>query len=309
MPAFKVIVNPVAGKGAGLRQTERIRASLQANGLEFDLVHTQAPLHAIELACEASLAGHEVVVAVGGDGTSNEVINGLMQAREKGGNAVLGVIGVGTGSDFAYAAHIPAGIEAACHCLAQGHRHWIDIGHVVGGDWPAGRYFGNGVGIGFDVIATAEVRKIKRLTGTPAFLLAALKTLVLYFNAPLITVQADGQTLTEHWLMISMMNGRRFGGGFYVAPEAQIDDGLFDVTLARQSTRLTALRLMGMYMQGTQHTHPTVRGIRARQIAIYAEGGLMSHADGEIFMRDGRHLELEVHPRQLQVICQPEGVP
>ena len=303
MPAFKIIVNPTAGKGNGLRQSEPIRTLLRSHGLDFDLVHTQAPLHAIELAREASLAGCEVVVAVGGDGTSNEAINGLMQAREKGGDASLGVIGVGTGSDFAYAAGVPAGIEAACRCLAQGHRRWIDIGHVAGGDWPAGRYFGNGVGIGFDVIATVETQKIKWLTGTPAFLLGALKTMLLYFQAPLIALQADGQTQTEHWLMISMMNGRRFGGGFYVAPHAQIDDGLFDITLARQTSRLTILRLMGMYMRGTQHTHPDVSGMRARQIAIHADGGLMSHADGEIFMQNGRHLELEMLPHQLQVIC------
>lgn len=306
MPAQRVIVNPVAGKGAGERQTERIRALLDANGLDYDLVRTDAPLHAIELARDASLAGYEVVVAVGGDGTSNEVINGLMQAKEAGGGAALGVIGVGTGSDFAYAAGIPRDLESACRYLAGARRRWIDIARVFGGDWPEGRYVGNGVGVGFDVIATVEVKKIKRLTGTPAFFLAALKTLFLYFDAPLITVQADDQTLTQHFLMISVMNGRRFGGGFYVAPDAQPDDGLFDLTLARQKNRLTVLRLMGMYMQGTQLTHPTVSGTRARRVVIRADGGLTSHADGEIFMTEGTFIRMEMLPRQLQVVCQAE---
>ena len=310
MPELQVIVNPAAGKGAGLRQRERVRELLSDHGLDFDLVQTDGPLHAIELSREASLAGYKAVIAVGGDGTSNEVINGLMRAKEEGGNAALGVIGVGTGNDFAYAAGIPAEMEAACRCLAQDHRRWIDVAFVRGGDWSDdGRYAGNGVGVGFDVIATLEVKKIKWLTGTPAFVLAALKTLFLYFKAPLITMEADGQTITQRWLMMSMMNGRRFGGGFHIAPQAVLDDGLFDLTLARQTSRLTILRLMGMYMQGTQHTHPAVSSMRAKKITIRAEGRLVSHADGEIFMIDGNYLELDMLPRQLQVISLPKDTP
>lgn len=308
MPAIKVIVNPAAGKGAGGRQAEEVRARLAANGIDGDLTLTEGPGHAIEIAREASLAGCKVVVAAGGDGTTNEVINGLMQAKEKGGGAALGVIGLGTGNDFMYAAGIPEDLGRACRCLAQGRRRWIDIAHVRGGDWPCGRYVGNGVGVGFDVKATIEVRKIKRLTGTPAFVLAALKTLFLYFDAPMITVQADDLTLTGHFLMISIMNGRRLGGGFYVAPQALPDDGMFDLTLAVQTTRLTILRLMAMYMRGTQLAHPSVSGLRARRIVVRAEGGLTSHADGEIFLTDGRYIELEMLPRQLQVVCEPEGI-
>ncbi|MBN1139267.1 MAG: diacylglycerol kinase family lipid kinase [Anaerolineae bacterium] len=305
MDKLMVIVNPIAGKGAGQRLMGQVRDMLCAQGLDFDLVSTQAPGQAIDLAREASLAGCAAVVAVGGDGTANEVLNGLMQARARGGSAALGMIGVGTGNDFAYAAGIPEGIEAACRCLAQGQRRSIDVGRVAGGDWPEGRYFGNGVGVGFDVTATIETQKVKRITGTPAFLVGALKTLFLYFEAPLITVQADGQTVEAHYLMISAMNGRRFGGGFYIAPEAQPDDGLFDLVLAKQSTRLTALHLIGRYMKGTQMSHWAVSGQRARRITIDAAGGLNSHADGEIYCIDGKHIELEMYTRQIEVICEP----
>jgi YegS/Rv2252/BmrU family lipid kinase len=307
MPAVKVIVNPAAGKGAGRRQAKEIRARLAANGIDGDLAFTEGSGHAIEMAREASLAGCKVVVAAGGDGTTNEVINGLMGAKEKGGGAALGVIGLGTGNDFTYAARIPEDLDGACRCLAQGHRRWMDIAHVKGGDWPCGRYVGNGVGVGFDVKATVEVRKIKRLTGTPAFVLAALKTLFLCFDAPMITVQTDDRTVTGRFLMISIMNGRRLGGGFYVTPEALPDDGMFDLTLAMQTTRLTILRLMAMYMRGTQLSHPSVSGMRAHRIVVRAEGGLASHADGEIFITDGQYIELEMLPRQLQVVCEPEG--
>ncbi|MBN1581592.1 MAG: diacylglycerol kinase family lipid kinase [Anaerolineae bacterium] len=304
MATFSVIVNPTAGKGAGRRQTETVRDLLHAHRLDFDLFLTEAPGHAIELACEASLSGCAAVVAIGGDGTANEVLNGLMRAKERGGRAALGMIGVGTGNDFAYAAGIPEGIEAACRCLVQGRRRPIDVGRVAGGDWPEGRYFCNGVGVGFDVTATIETKKLKHLTGTPAFLLGALKTLFLYFDAPSIVVQADGRTVEAHYLMISAMNGRRFGGGFYVAPEAEPDDGQFDLVLAEQSTRLTALHLIGRYMKGTQLTHRAVSSLRARRITIDASGGLNSHADGEIYCIDGRHIELEMLPRQIEVICE-----
>ncbi len=309
MPSLRVIVNPAAGNGNGQIQTDRVRSLLRANGLDFDLVHTRGPGHAIELACEASLKGYKAVVAVGGDGTANEVLNGLMQAKVSGGDALLGMVSVGTGNDFAYAAGIPQGVETACQCLASGHRRWIDVARVTGGDWPQGRYAGNGIGVGFDVTATIEVHKIKRITGTAAFLLAALKTLLLYYKAPTITVQADGQTYRDRYLMISAMNGRRFGRGFYTAPEAQPDDGLFDLVLAQQASRITILLLIGRYMRGTHIAHPKISALRARRITIRADGGLNSHADGEIYMVNGKEIELEMLPRQIEVIYDPKERP
>jgi YegS/Rv2252/BmrU family lipid kinase len=303
MAGLTVVVNPTAGKGAGGRRLETVHDRLRAQDLDFELALTEAPGHAIALARKASLAGCDAVVAVGGDGTANEVLNGLMQAKAHGGGAALGMVGVGTGNDFAYAAGIPEGIDAACRCLAQGYRRTVDVGRVTGGDWPEGRYFGNGVGVGFDVTATIETKKLKRLTGTPAFLIGALKTLFLYFDAPPMVVHTDDCTVEARYLMLSAMNGRRFGGGFYIAPDAQPDDGLFDLVLAEQGTRLTALHLIGRYMKGTQLAHPAVTGLRARRITIDAPGGLNSHADGEIYCIDGRHIELEMFARQIEVIC------
>jgi diacylglycerol kinase (ATP) len=139
-------------------------------------------------------------------------------------------------------------------------------------------------------------------------LIAVLKTMLLYYDAPSITVQADDTTLHNRYLMISAMNGRRFGGGFHVAPGAQPDDGLFDLVLAIQPSRLTMLRLMVMYMRGTQLSHPKVQSLRAKRIAISADGGLDSHADGEIFMIGGDRIELEMHPRQIKVIGSREEI-
>ena len=108
----------------------------------------------------------------------------------------------------------------------------IDIGRVAGGLYPQGRYFGNGVGIGFDAVVGFVAQKKKRLTGFASYIVAALKTIFLYYRAPLVRIEYDGQTLTLPSLMVSVMNGRRMGGGFMMAPQAQPDDGLFDLCIA-----------------------------------------------------------------------------
>jgi len=102
------------------------------------------------------------------------------------------------------------------------------------------------------------------------------------------------------------MNGQRFGGAYYTAPHAQPDDGWLDLVLAQQVGRLTMLALVGRYLRGTQLSHPKIEATQVRRVTIQAEGGLNSHADGEVFMIDGQALELEILPQQLDVICSPE---
>lgn len=304
---MQVIVNPVAGKGAGMRETARVRLLLHEQGIAFDMVYTERPGHATELAQAASQDGYGAVVAVGGDGTANEVLNGLMRSRSRDDRLPLGVLPIGTGNDFAHGVGVPPDLEAACRCLARGHTRCIDVGRVCGGQWAEWRYVGNGVGVGFDVTVTLEAKKLKWVSGALAYLIAVLKTLFLYYRAPLITVEADGETYQAHYLMISAMNGQRFGGAFYTAPHARPDDGWIDLVLAQQVNRLTMLALVGRYLRGTQLSHPKVQSVHARQISVRAEGGLNSHADGEVFMVDGQRLELEILPRQIEVICDEEA--
>jgi diacylglycerol kinase family enzyme len=175
-------------------------------------------MHAVELARNAVRDGCGVVVAVGGDGTANEVLNGLMLAKIKGeGESTMAVISVGQGNDFAFGVGVPPGLEAGCKALAQGHTGKIDVGKVAGGLYPEGRYFGNGVGIGFDAVVGFEALKLKRLHGFMAYLVAALRTIFLYYHAPLVEIDFDGEILTLPALMVSIMNGRRMGGGFMMA--------------------------------------------------------------------------------------------
>ncbi len=307
MPRYKIIANPVAGRGAGERAISQIEQVLKEYGLDFDLVRTERPWHAADLAQEAVAAGYDSVVAVGGDGTANEVLNGLMRAKQAGaGPCAMGMLCVGRGNDFAYGVGIPTDLEAGCQALAQGHRRAIDVGRVVGGLYPEGRYFGNGIGIGFDAVVGFEAVKMTWLHGFPSYLVAVLKTVFLYYKAPLTTIEYDGQTITQPSLMISIMNGRRMGGGFMMAPEGQPDDGLFDLCIAHEVSRARIFGLIPHFMRGTQATQEPIRTGRARRVVVTAvEGVLPAHADGETLCTDGRRLELELLPRQIEVICRP----
>ena len=304
MLRYKIIVNPAAGRGDGDRAIPQIERLLRGYGLDFDLVRTERPWHAADLAQEAVAAGYDSVVAVGGDGTANEMLNGLMRAKQAGAGAcAMGMLCVCRGNDFAYGVGIPTDLEAGCQALAQGHRRTIDVGRVVGGLYPQGRYFGNGIGIGFDAVVGFEAVKMTWLHGFLSYLVAVLKTVFLYYKAPLTTIEYDGQTITQPSLMISVMNGRRMGGGFMMAPQGQPDDSLFDLCIAREVSRARIFGLIPHFLRGTQATQEPIRTERARRVVVTAvEGVLPAHADGETLCTDGRRLELKLLPRQIEVI-------
>ncbi|MGD9100984.1 MAG: diacylglycerol kinase family lipid kinase [Anaerolineae bacterium] len=305
MNKHKIIVNPISGRGAGARAVPIIEQTLSSYGLDFDLVHTERPWHAAELAQQAATGGYNVVVAVGGDGTANEVLNGLVQAAHEG--VVMGVLSVGRGNDFAFGAGVPPGLAAGCQALAQGQRRTIDVGRVTGGLYPQGRYFGNGVGIGFDAVVGFEALKMKRLHGFLSYVVAALKTIFLYYRAPLVRIEYDGQTITQASLLISIMNGRRMGGGFLMAPHAEMDDALFDLCIARQVGRARILSLIPRFMKGTQATQESIQTGQTRRIVVSAtEGVLPAHADGETLCTEGQQLTVELLPQQITLIYQPQ---
>jgi diacylglycerol kinase (ATP) len=309
VPQTRVIANPTSGRGAGQQSIPLIESQLKALSLDFDIVCTERPWHAAELAKLAALEGIPVVAGAGGDGTINEVINGLMLARQQGAySTALGVLPVGRGNDFAFSMGLPAELEAACACLAQNRRRKIDIGLVIGGDYPQGRYFGNGIGVGFDAVVGFVALKMTHLSGFPSYIAAALQTIFLYYKAPRLRLQTDDQTFEQRYLMVSVMNGRRLGGGFMMAPDSASDDGLFDLCLGRQVSRLRIIRLIPYFMQGSQATQPEIQTLRSRKISVTAlEGVLPVHADGETVCVEGKELTVELLPRQIDLVCPPEA--
>lgn len=304
MGKCKIIVNPVAGHGGIKQLLPQIELELQSQKIDYDLSLTEHPWHAAELAQQAVVLGYEAVVAAGGDGTFNEVLNGLMLARQAGlGRAALGLLPIGHANNFAFSMRLPTRIREACRALAGGRRRMIDIGEVVGGLYPQGRYFGNGVGIGFEAVLRFVTAHGGRRRQPDASLAALVKTLYLYDQAPLLQIELEDETLTQEALMISVMNGRRLGRGFLMAPKAQADDGLFDLCIMRPVSRLKMLRLLARFRRGVPKRDAAVAIRRARRVVITAlDAPFPAHADGETLCTEGDRLALELHPQQLELI-------
>jgi YegS/Rv2252/BmrU family lipid kinase len=313
---YRIIVNPTAGRGGSERAVPMIENLLRDQGLDYELVRTERPWHAAELAQEAAEMGIDVVVSVGGDGTANEVLNGLMQVPQERRTCAMGVLCAGGGNDFAFGVGIPADLEEGVRVLAGGYRRIIDVGLVVGGDYPHGRYFGNGVGVGFDAVVGFVAAKLKRLHGYAGYIVATLRTVFIYYPAPMVTLEYEDAVTGERQarrlpaLMVSVMNGRRLGGGFMMAPDSSPSDGLLDLCIARQVSRLGVFRLVPHFMRGTQATQEAITtGRTSRLVVSTAEGMLPAHADGETLCTAGQKLEISVIPHQIHMISREAPVP
>jgi diacylglycerol kinase (ATP) len=305
MSKYRVIVNPTSGRGEGGMDLPKAREILTRLGLDYELMQTERPWHAAELARQAVRDGCEVVVAMGGDGTANEVLNGLMQARLAGeGTAAMGLITVGRGNDFGYGIDVPHGLEASCQVLAADKRKKIDVGLVTGGLFPQGRYFGNGIGIGFDAVVGFVAAKLTWLSGFPSYLVAALETIFLYFQAPQVQIESDSGALEQPALMVSVMNGKRMGGSFHMAPHSRNDDGLFTVCVVGQVSKVGIFLLIPRFIKGDQAGHPAVRYLQTKRIRVKAvRGSLAAHADGETLCPEGDVIAAEVIPSAIDVVC------
>ena len=301
MSPIKIILNPVAGRGYGAKVESELRQHLEAEGVDFDLVRTDGPWHAAELAEQAANDGFEIVVAAGGDGTTNEVVNGLMAASQNGLSGTLGVIPVGSGSDFANNVGIPAGLQDACRRLASGQTRTVDVCRVTVQDQRP-RYFDNTVNVGFGGIVTVEALKVKRLRGMALYLPVVLKTVFLAQN-PRVTVEYDDQVLALPAVMICVGNGPREGGGFFCTPHAQPDDGLLDVCIVREIGRVAMLGLVPHFMKGTHVGREPVTMVRARRVTISSPDDLVAHMDGEVLCTDAHRIACEILPQRLQVRC------
>jgi diacylglycerol kinase (ATP) len=306
MSRYYVIVNPTSGRGFAGRSLPLIEAELKKYHLDYKLVPTERPWHAADLAEQAAREGYEVVVVASGDGTANEALNGLMRAKKAGfGKTAMGQISIGTGNDFAYGMGIPAGVEVGCKILSENYRRKMDVGIVKGGDYPEGRYFGNGVGIGFDAATGFVAAKIRWMRGLLLYLIAAIETIFIYFKAPTVRLAFEGKEIVQPSLMVSIMNGRRMGGGFYFAPNGDPADGWFDLCIAASASRSRIFGLIPYFMKGTQATQKEVKMDRARKITVSAvEGILPAHCDGETLCYEGKELTIELLPAQIEFITQ-----
>lgn len=300
MEPVKVILNPIAGRGYGARVEPQLRQCLTSEGVHFDLERTHAPWHAAELAKRAAEDGFGTIVSAGGDGTANEIINGLMAASENGATRRMGVLPAGSGSDFASGVGLPLDLPEACRRIACNSFKTVDLGRVTVPGRPP-RYFGNVVGIGFDGAVLMETLSMKRLRGLPLYLLAVLKTVFLNFTTPRVTITYDDQQMELTATLVSVANGPREGGGFIIAPDARPDDGVFDLCIARKVSRLTILRLLPYFLSGTHTQLEPITMAQAKVVHVASPDGLVAHVDGEVLCRDAAEIRCEIVPGAIEV--------
>lgn len=310
MPSKPLLIyNPTAGKGSAGKKLPQVQALLAERAFECDLVLTEAPGHAQELGRQAAEESRPLVIAAGGDGTVNETLNGLMRASTNGnGRPALGVLPVGRGNDFAFGMGIPPDLVGACDALERGERRRVDVGHVAGGDYPDGRYFGNGVGLGFDTVVGFEAARIKWLQGEASYLVAVIKTIFLYAKAPVYEIQVDDEVFQQPFLMVSIMNGRRMGGAFMMAPDSHPGDGSFDLCLAGDVRQARILPLAASFISGKQTTDRDIRMMRASRVSVRGvNSSIPAHADGETICTAGQSLSIHILPGALEVVTGASG--
>jgi YegS/Rv2252/BmrU family lipid kinase len=291
-----VVFNPQAGRGSGHARAAEVQQALQAAGVYYESVVSEDRGHAIELAHRAALAGWELIVAAGGDGTINEVVNGLMLAEAEGAHSRLGIMPIGSGNDFAGALGIPLNLRQAAQRLAHGHVRRVDLGRVNG------RWFDNSVGIGFEATINVEAHRITWLRGQPQYFLAILRS-VSHPAYPRAKIYIDdSEPFTKQILIISVGNSHRTGGGFLVTPDAALDDGLLDLCIADAIPRRQILRLLPKVVKGTHRDEPVVQLTRIARLVVESEDPLPVHADGEMLWEDAHRVEITVEPALLDVV-------
>ena len=289
--SYFLVVNLIAGLGLCKRLFPKVRKELDRRGISYDLHYTNEPQEAIDVARMGVDAGFSHVVAMGGDGTINEVANGLGD-----GAATLGVIPAGTGNDFARMMGLPIDPIKAIDVLESGVVRTIDQG-VLNGE----RRFVNGMGIGIDAQVARDVLQARRLTGPPAYVSAAIRE-VFRFKAFPALVETEEWSEQSRWLSVGVANGKYCGGGFKLAPRAEVNDGRLDLAAIGDFPRIERLMRLVQARKGKHLGLRKVRYVQARKVSISSDQKLVAHMDGEPYRLPKERFTVEALPDSLSVL-------
>lgn len=277
----------------GRRVKDRVARAFQGEGWSVEAVETRGPGHGSTLAAEASRAGAERVIAVGGDGIVHEVANGLLAA---GGPAALGVIPAGSGNDFAKLTgvyrHAP---ERAVRRIATATVRRFDAGKV------GGEYFVNTLGFGFGPEVVRIRNGMPGLKGFLSYLVPVLRAFA-GFEPPVLEIRTGEGMEHGPVMMVEVCNGTTAGGSYRFAPGADPADGWLDVCVIQRVGLPRFLSALPKVMKGTHGTMPEVRLMRAQEIRIRGEQPLMMHLDGELRTPGTREVVVTVDAGRLPVL-------
>lgn len=291
------IVNPASGGGAGRAILPQAIDAASQRGIKPAVYHSQAMGDATARARQAIDEGADHIIAIGGDGTMNEIVQ-VMAGRT---DLVFGFISAGTGNDIAplpgYSERFtPRDYES----LFQARTHLIDLGVCNG------RYFLNGVGLGFDAHVIVDYNKSTILKGKARYWKAVLKNLFFYRPSNM-TITMDGVTLKLPALMTTIGNGRRFGGGFSITYRAMADDGLLDLCQMEDMPPWTRAARLQAVLNKSHIGLPKVRYQNVRSVSIIFDTPQVAQLDGEL-MTDTA-FDISIKPSYLNIIINPEGKP
>ncbi len=286
-----LIVNLIAGHGRCKTLFPKVKAELDRRGIEYELHFTNEPQEATDVAKWGIEAGFRRVVAMGGDGTVNEVTNGML-----GKDAVLAVIPAGTGNDFVRMLGIPADPFDAIDVLTEGQERTMDLGRVADD-----RCFVNGMGIGIDAQVARDVLQMERLTGAVAYVSAAVKE-VFRFKAFPATIESADWRLDVTCLSIGVSNGKYAGGGFKLAPEADVVDGMIDISAIEDYSRLERLVRLPRVRAGKHLRWRKVHYCQLAEATIASPNKLIAHMDGEPYRLPTDPFRVRVLPNALRVL-------
>lgn len=297
------IMNGHASKGQAVRKTERIKEAFARRKQDIDLVMTGQRKQAILLASQGAEAGYDIIVAAGGDGTVNEVANGIMLSGRK---VAFGILPIGRGNDFAYSAGIPTDLDKAVDLILTTAARPVDVGLLYGGNALEGRYFLNGAGFGFEPEVNFKASSYRNVNGFASYLLAFLHCFCFLPRPYDMTMTIDGDELRLQTQQVSVCNGRRMGAAFIMGPEAVINDGRLDVVYAnRPLNRLKITAIALKFFSGTQLKSSVMTMKRALKTVVIrtSRPEMKIHVDGEEISRDADYCRIEIIENGMSLFC------
>lgn len=292
---YKIILNPFAGKGKAFRCVRTIEHYFIKFNMPYEMVLTDCSRQAIDFAHEAVIQGVENIIAAGGDGTINEVINGIMKSGYPE-NVNVGIIPVGGGNDFAKNFDLPHKLRGIIEIIKEHHVSNVDIGQVEN------YYFINTLGVGFDAQVAISYTRNKWLNGVPGYMYAVMKALIKK-DSYYVTLTINGETFKQDALFVSVGNGVCCGGKFYLTPNAKIDDEEFDFCIIDKLSRRKILKFIPKAVKGLHTELPAAHMYKGQQILIQAQRDLPLYMDGEIpELQDKRNILIKLLPHRIRLI-------
>lgn len=296
-----VVANPISGQGRAMHHRHEIEAVLRRHGIDFDFAISERPGHAVELVARAVEGGCRHLLAIGGDGTVNECANGIFrQQAAPTAEVTLGVMPIGTGNDWARTHGIPKDYAGVAALMTAGSSRLHDVGVATFADGST-RHFVNVAGLGFDAHVVEALPD--RTLGPMAYLVGLAKGLFSYDAVSLGLTFSDRKVEARAFVLFFAI-GRYCGSGMNVAPKAEVDDGLFDITLIQDLSRWEVLKSLRKLFDGTLLDHPKVLALREAGGAVEAAAAQPVEADGELIGH--APVRFSILPRALRVLAPPE---